>query len=279
MIPDLPYHLTPKAVSLISQMSRMLNVLSFVMDHIVSFTVPFLAFTRSSPGYALLRSIYDFETLGILVSLFILISTGIFTIFYTRMIMGVFSLIITFAVHGVALINLWTLILLQSCQFSQLKFEFFKSIKIYKCLTLMKNIYVAMCRHLGSICAHHAYSVFITTTALYYLLSQFINDKAVSMFLIGGSGSAVVISVALEKAIVTYLAMVSTNSRKYLELMSNANRGNKMKRRMIKALLSNSINFEIINTVETMRNGIGLEYFLKFVTRVTDYAIDLILAK
>lgn len=87
------------------------------------------------------------------------------------------------------------------------------------------------------------------------------------------------VSVALEMATITYLAMVGRNSARFLELMRNMNRGDKLRRRIMASLGSNAINLEVISSVETMRNGVGLEYFMNFVTRVTSYTIDLILTK
>ncbi|OXA48007.1 hypothetical protein Fcan01_17456 [Folsomia candida] len=272
IIPDLSIHLSGKVASLIRQISRSLNVLYFTMDNIITFGVPFLALSKSSPTYALLLSGYDFESLGCLVSTLTLISTGAMTFFYTRMVLAVISFVINFVTHGVALVAVWTLVLVDS----RVEFGFIKSVKIYRCLTIIKNFHVDTCHHLGSVCAHHAFSVVAATTGLYFLLTEY---QEIDPLLLGGCGSLVVVSVALEMATITYLAMVGRNSARFLELMRNMNRGDKLRRRIMASLGSNAINLEVISSVETMRNGVGLEYFMNFVTRVTSYTIDLILTK
>lgn len=57
------------------------------------------------------------------------------------------------------------------------------------------------------------------------------------------------------------------------------NEKNKYKRKVLTALLPNSVNLEMIGSVDTMRNGIQRNYYLNFVSRVTDCTIRSLLAK
>lgn len=61
--------------------------------------------------------------------------------------------------------------------------------------------------------------------------------------------------------------------------MQKYNEKSKYRRKVLTALLPNSINLEMIGSVETMRDGIQSNYFLNFVSRVTDCTIRLLLAQ
>lgn len=52
----------------------------------------------------------------------------------------------------------------------------------------------------------------------------------------------------------------------------------KYRRRVLRSMLPNSISLEFIDSVDTIRNGIGMDYFLRYGERVQSYTSTWLLA-
>jgi hypothetical protein len=74
--------------------------------------------------------------------------------------------------------------------------------------------------------------------------------------------------------IVFLLANVTSTStsKEYIQTMFVIHGGNKYRKRVLSSLLSNSIQIEAVTSVDSIKNGITLRYFLHFIARVTDIA-------
>lgn len=83
----------------------------------------------------------------------------------------------------------------------------------------------------------------------------------------------------VELVVVCFVAKACRMSKKFLRIMKDTHGTKRYRRKVLRSLLPNSINLEFLGSAKTMREGIGMDYFLRYIERVTDGTMDLLLTK
>lgn len=153
------------------------------------------------------------------------------------------------------------------------------AIRIYKSLGIMTILQVELDKDLITPVLHHFYVVTWSTTSLYYLLLQFMPGREVSMLVSACCIGMLIGGLIVELVVVCFVAKACRMSKKFLRIMKDTHGTKRYRRKVLRSLLPNSINLEFLGSAKTMREGIGMDYFLRYIERVTDGTMDLLLTK
>lgn len=157
---------------------------------------------------------------------------------------------------------------------------FGKGIQIYKSLRVLCIIHSEMARDFIQTCIHHAAFVVYSSLIICFLLRHIMAKEPLSLLIIFGACTLIIAAFGAEWFVVYFISSGSSGSKQYIHRMQKYECGtNKYRRKLVTSLLPNWINLEIIGSVDTLRNGIQLNYFLNFVSRVTDFTLRLLFAK
>lgn len=83
----------------------------------------------------------------------------------------------------------------------------------------------------------------------------------------------------IEMVVICFVAKACKMSKDFIRVMKHAHGRDRYRRKVLTGLLPNSINLELQSCAESMREGIGKDYFLRYVERVAEGTMDLLLAK
>lgn len=242
--------------------------------------------SESSPLYTLLRAIYNFEKfLPHYVPFIVLILSGAATLIVGTGILCTISLCVLILCYGISCLYVWTLFLVpfycRNPSFMKLRggLSFFDSVKIYRELHVMTLIVSELAREFLNPCMHYATCVVVSTLALYHVILQFMPQTVTaSPFLIGMCSMALGICVMIEFFAICLIARAGAGSQLFLQRSKRLHGDNKYARKVFSALLPNSINLELIRSVDTLKNGVETNFFLRFFSCVTDNTLTLLLA-
>lgn len=151
---------------------------------------------------------------------------------------------------------------------------------MYKSIKIICIIHSEQARDFITTCMHHFYFVVSCSMGIWVLIKQIVDrHEGISILLTVGSCMVIGVIVFLEWFIVSFLSKAAAGSKEFLHRMLKYGEKNKYERKVLAGLLPNCINLEMIGSVETMRHGIERNYFLNFVSRVTDCTVRSLLAK
>lgn len=126
-------------------------------------------------------------------------------------------------------------------------------------------------------CLHQFITVLGSSVAVYLLVTQLTLKSDQISLLVVGIGLGMIGACAVgEFAAISYIAMSARGSKEFIWRMRRKHGTDKWRRRVLAALLPNSINLEFINSLDTLVNGLRMKYFLSFIDRVTDNTITLL---
>ncbi|OXA48167.1 hypothetical protein Fcan01_16880 [Folsomia candida] len=176
------------------------------------------------------------------------------------------------AISGVVVFRFWNNILLKK------DVSFQKTIQIYKQLKLMTILVQEIGHNLVSMCLHHAYCVIISTMAMYHFILQFTKGNQVSVLVTLPTVLTFLLATGFEMLAICEIAKATTASKEILRKLLTNHENDKYRRRVVRSLLPNSISLEFVDSVDTIRNGIGMVYFLRYADRVQSYTSTWLLA-
>lgn len=151
-------------------------------------------------------------------------------------------------------------------------------IKMYNKLRIMSIIQGGLASDLISPCLHHAILVSESTVALYYFIKQFMPGGKISVMVTFTGMVMILTGFVNETFAIRFVAESSTRSKTFKRKMATFYGTSKYRRRVVGALLPNWINLEFVSSVESLKNGIGMDYFLRYVERVLYHTMSLLLA-
>lgn len=180
---------------------------------------------------------------------------------------------------GLAFVHGWMKFLVPDRYYGNLRggLGFEQGIKMYK--SIISIIHFQLARKCLTTCMHHFYLVICCSMGVWVLIKQIVDKEGFSVFLSVGSFAIVGVLFFFEWFVVNFISMAATGSKEFLYRLQKNNEKSKYRRKVLKALLPNSINLEMIGSVDTIRYGIQRNYFLNFGSRVADCTIRLLLAK
>lgn len=228
-------------------------------------------YSEHNPFYAFLRDVTNFESVIFKVSLWTL--TAILSFIATSVAFLANAIGLFGVANGIIVLYLWSLRvneLLVDTGFDVL-------IKIHKNLRVMCIIQEGLARDFISPCLHHPILVGESTVALYFLLKQFMKGGKVSMLVSAVAVSVIGAGFVNETFAIRYVAEASSAGKIFKREMMKKYGMDKYKRRVLRAMLPNCINLEFISSVDTIKNGIGMDYFIRYVERVVSHTMSLLL--
>ncbi|OXA48038.1 hypothetical protein Fcan01_16991 [Folsomia candida] len=111
---------------------------------------------------------------------------------------------------GIVVLNVWTKILLKT------DYPFDKTIQIYNQLKVMTILMQEIGHDLVSACLHHAYTVIISTNAMYHFVLQFTPGKKMSIMVTYSALVILFTSTGIEMLAICIVAKASSMSREIL---------------------------------------------------------------
>lgn len=210
------------------------------------------------------------------------------TFFSCQIVMSMNSLMILVIANPLIVLYLWTKFITpflakQNLRWKniQVDLKFDKTIQIYHNLTIMTTLQSDFLGQIVPFYFHHVIFLVISILGLYHAILQcvlFANGNQISVVVILICVVMITSASLMEWFIVSFLAKASSASRKFIGKMLYNHGNDKVRRRVVKSLLPNSINLEYLGSVETIRRGIEMDYFLNYVSGVMSHTITLLLA-
>lgn len=96
--------------------------------------------------------------------------------------------------------------------------------------------------------------------------------------MIGLCVSVLGICVMIEFFAICLIARAGAGSQLFIQRSKRLNGENKYARKVLASLLPNSINLEFNRSADTLRNGVEMNFFLNYLSSVTDNTLTLLLA-
>lgn len=211
---------------------------------------------------------------GILPSYLIRILVGLETFIGLMMMTSTFTICVLLTTYGIVALYLWTLLIIPKNEEVQL--DFHVAIKVHNRLGIMTKIHTEMAQNFIVTCLHHFITVLGSTVGMFILLTHLVKSDQVSILIIFIGIGAIVACTVTEFALISYLAKCSRASKEFILRMGRNHGGDKYRRKVIRSLLPNSTNLEVISSLDTLVNGLEMKYFLKFLDRVADSTITLL---
>lgn len=267
----------------ISAITTTADVFFLLIDYIFPLLIVFTCFTKYSPAYTLLRSIYNFEQDGGLFTATIQIGSGIAISFAAMITLSGCTLCVIITGFGLIVLYLWTLFIIPQDEETKARKilippYFFDRILIHNSLKIMAIFHIELCRAFVISRLHHLCAVVVSSGCLYYILVSSTRGGE-SVFLVTAT-SLIIIGVMtfVELFAIYFMSNAVTTSKQFLHRVGYIYGTHKYAARVLKGLLPNSMNLEFITSLCTLVNGIEMNYFLNYVERVTDNAITLLFA-
>lgn len=260
--------ITKKPRNHLGNLTNLGNLLTLTINYTSPAIITLISFSENAPVYGFI--IYALSVasihfiLRVVIAALISISFNIFA--------SVTYLCALFVVSGVVVFRFWNNILLKK------DVSFQKTIQIYKQLKLMTILVQEIGHNLVSMCLHHAYCVIISTMAMYHFILQFTKGNQVSVLVTLPTVLTFLLATGFEMLAICEIAKATTASKEILRKLLTNHENDKYRRRVVRSLLPNSISLEFVDSVDTIRNGIGMVYFLRYLDRVQSYTTTWLLA-
>lgn len=241
----------------------------------------FASFSDSNPNFVGIRRRLMPRPVPVVYHHIGLLIIGFFTWIGLLVLFAGFGTGIIITGYGIAVVHGWTLFLKPDRYDGKLRggLCFEQGIKMYKSLSIMCKIHSELARELITTCMHHCYIVIYCSFGLWALLKQTVDKEGISIIIAVGSSTIFGMLFLFEWFVVNFITKGATGSKEFLYRVQKYNEKNKYRRKVVRAILPNSINLEVITSVDTIKDGIQRNYFINFVSRVTDVTIRLLLAK
>lgn len=267
----------------IATMSFYPKLFYYCLDYIIPLLLLPLVFSFNAPFYTLLRAIYNFEPYGRLFSWMILLMSGTFTWFAGNLGISTIGLCILIVGYSISCLYVWTLFLIPfygRLRVSQLRagISFETALRMYNSLRIMTVIQAALTRDFLNPCLHHAHAVLFSTLALFYLIVEFMRKKRPDLFLVAVCVVILGFCVFIEFYAICLIARIARGAKLFIARMTRDSGRNRYKRKVVGALLPNTVKLELLVSLDSIRNGVEMRYFLRYVSRVTENTLTLILA-
>ncbi|OXA42222.1 hypothetical protein Fcan01_22780 [Folsomia candida] len=249
-----------------------INLVSFILDHVYPPVLFFVGFSSHNPLSIMVQRLIG--STGILPSYLIRILVGLETFIGLMMMTSTFTICVLLTTYGIVALYLWTLLIIPKNEEVQL--DFHVAIKVHNRLGIMTKIHTEMAQNFIVTCLHHFITVLGSTVGMFILLTHLVKSDQVSILIIFIGIGAIVACTVTEFALISYLAKCSRASKEFILRMGRNHGGDKYRRKVIRSLLPNSTNLEVISSLDTLVNGLEMKYFLKFLDRVADSTITLL---
>lgn len=266
----------PKNASNYTRKDKLLTVFNFGLDFLFPLLLIYLSFFKPH-----LNPLYFFvQHYPIPVKVFVQIMSCLLC----NTLVSVSVLCLLAVIHGifityVAINNLNSSI---GVNYVQKRFRFgigFKTgIKIYQNLRILTIIESELARDLMVPCLHHFHLVIFSTIALYYFILQFFQRGKIFHIIVTLSLAMLLLGGIVEFFAVCYTAKASILSNEFISKVLKLYGHVKIKRAMTAGLQPVSINLEVFRSVETIENGVGMSYFLRYLERIGYHTVSLLLA-
>lgn len=148
---------------------------------------------------------------------------------------------------------------------------------MYKNLRVMCIIQEGLARDLIAPCLHHFILVTEATAALHYFLRQFMPGGQVSYLASVVAVVLIGLGFVYETFAIRFVADAGSAGKRLKREMITRYGSTRYKRKVLGTLLPNCINLEFISSVDTIHNGIGMDYFIRYVERVVNQTLGLLL--
>lgn len=205
---------------------------------------------------------------------------GFITVLMGMSMISILAICLLVTIHGIVTLYLWTIFIIPpNVQNPADSLPFHLSQRIYTCLRIMTLQQGEFARFCIFTCMHHAHLVTMSTCALYYFLIQFSPGHEISTIVTLLCGILILFCAGLEYFAVGVMAKASSASKEYIRGMKFVHGMNKYEKKVLRSVLPNCINLELIGSLDTIKNGIRMSYFLNFWERVTDNTMNLLLAR
>lgn len=267
----------PRVISATASIRSSLRLIAFSFEYLVPTVCIGISLPTYNPLYVGILSTLNLTDDNF--PLLIKITLCIICFLTANIIIAVYQVILYLNAYGISALYLWTLYISPSDGVLKGTLSFASSFKIYKSLRVMTLILGESARRQVSTCLHHFYAVAFCTISLYYTILQFTSETKVSLLVVSLCLNLILVGFINELFAICFMAKSSTASKGFVREMVEIHGRNPYRRRVLKAILPNSINLEFVNSVKTMQNGIEMDYFLNFLGRITDNTINLLLAR
>ncbi|OXA45112.1 hypothetical protein Fcan01_20062 [Folsomia candida] len=253
------------------------------------YTAPFFAFligcTKSNPVYAMLLDIYNFELYhGLIVNLVLRVVGGLGVGIGGMIMFSTIGTCLLLAAYCINCLNVWTLFLEPiEGKNGEMRLRggllFQNSVKMFNILKIMTFVESNMFREMMMPCAHHIFAVFFSTVSFVYFLKELSphNPNGISVFVVILSVIVIAMITIMEVYAICFVAEAAIGSKIWIRQMKGWHGTDKYNRKVLHSLLPNSINIEFVTSLDSLRNGIEMKYFLTYVTRVSDTAITFLM--
>lgn len=257
------------------------KLLSYTFSYIATILVGIFAFSQLNPLYSILHTIYNFEKSGQLVAILVQTGLGFFGLSGTMIMFSTFGICLFLIGYSIGCLFVWTLFLLPnddkihgSCKL-RCGINFDTAIKMYNDLRVMTIVQSEFFREFISPCMHHVLAVVMATGAVYSVLSDVSIENRKPIWFIVTCLLILGVAWSMEFYSICMVAKVGVASRMFLSKMRRMKGNDTYWSEVLKSMLPNAINLELFTSVDSIKNGIGMKYFLNFLDRVTDYTVAL----
>ncbi|OXA47806.1 hypothetical protein Fcan01_16841 [Folsomia candida] len=248
--------------------TKIANLGTFTMNYIAPAFIIWASVTNNSPFNGFILHLLNVTRINFFIRV---ITATLFCITFNIFI-SITYLCILFTASGILVLHFWSNYLLIK------NLSFYTTIKVYNQLKIMTIFMQEVGHDLVTVCLHHAYMVLFGTIVAYHFILQFTHGKDIS---VGVTLTALIMfsfTTGTEILIICIVSKASKKSKETLRKLLLNHGKNRYRRRVILSMLPNSISLEFIDSVDTIRNGIGMDYFLRYVERVQSYTSTLLLA-
>lgn len=160
---------------------------------------------------------------------------------------------------------------------NQLDLGFEVGIKIYQKLSILTIIQSELARDLIVPCLHHFHLIVVATICMYYFILQFLPGGEISMVIVALAFVGIGLGGLIEYFAICYIAKAATLSNEFKRKSFIRYGHDKVKRAVIRGLLPLSIDLESLRSMDTIEHGVKMDYYLRYLERVTDHTVSLLL--
>lgn len=248
-------------------------------DHFAPMLVVLVASSKYNPVLATIRDILAFLNRPLPILSFPLliiyrIFIGFCLILGALPTLSVFSIGILITAYGIGSLYLSTLHIIPRGYGRCGQNVFNDRVQIYKNLRIMANLQSEIAADLITTRMHHTYVILLSTISLYYILFE-LSAAVIHLNVVVLCCMVLFFTFIVEYVGVCFVAKASLASKQFIRKMQIAAGSDKLKRRIVKTLLPNFINVEVVTSVAGLENGIEPKYFLNYLDRVVVMTIDL----
>ncbi|OXA48106.1 hypothetical protein Fcan01_16878 [Folsomia candida] len=256
-----------KLIANLASSKNLANLLTFTMNYTSPAMETLVAFSDNAPLYEFALHILHVTRIHLIARIVIATITTI----TFNILASVTYLCLLFVISGILFFHFWSNILLKK------DVSFQKTIQIYNQLKVMTILVQELGHDLVSMCLH-AYCVIISTMAMYHFILQFTKGNQMSVLVTLPTVLTFLLATGFEMLVICQIAKATIASKEILRKLLTNHGNDKYRRRLVRSLLPNSISLEFVDSVDTIRNGIGMVYFLRYLDRVQSYTTTWLLA-